>query len=555
MSERAGRFAIAAGCVVFLVVSLPHLDRVPRIHNDEPTILAPGLKLFSRGVFGLDMLDGLAGASRHYLEVMPAMSVLEGGVASVAGVGVWQMRLVPVALGMATLVLAGLLALRLGGAATAGLTVFLLLLWRWTPGGAEFLPSGIPLVDVSRIARYDILAAPLGLASLLAFVSARTVHSPVRHAVAGALVGLATLATPFGAFWGIALLALLPIEAHFTAPAGRHARRDAGLVIGGAALLLLPWVAFALAHWSELRGQLERHTGRFDLGRPAFYLGSLLHEVQRYQLGLRSPGTYARVGFWLLVIGVPAAFASLARRAAKRRSGDGVWLLVPCAILPTLLALLVNVKRFYYLAAVVPLFAVLLGWGIAAFWRASRPLARGVVVAVLAVAAVQGVAGIARMHATGANVGAPGPFFARLRAAVAPGARRIVGPHPYWFAFTDREYRSFTLPVSIMAAAHCPLKIAFARVAPDAVLLDPYLTDVYTHLPSGSGPATVDDLRALLSGLGLSPTVQLVDNTGALVEVWEQPTLGPAPAETGRPDGTSFRHGAQDLVAARVPAE
>ena len=317
---------------------------------------------------------------------------------------------------------------------------------------------------------------------------------------------------------------------------------------------MLPWTAFALAHWSELRGQLERHTGRFDLGRPAFYVGSLLHEVQRYQLGLRAPGTYARVGFWLLVVGVPASFAWLARRAAARRSREAVWLLVPCAVLPTLLALLVNVKRFYYLAAVVPLFAILLGWGLAAFLRASRPVGRAVAATVLAVAAVQGVAGIARMHATGANVGPPGPFFARLRAAVAPGARRIVGPHPYWFAFTDREYRSFTLPVSIMVAARCPLSTAFARVAPDAVLLDPYLTDVYTHLPSGSGPATGDDLRSLLFGLGLRRTGELADNTGAPVEVWEQPTLGPAPAGADRPDGTCLPHPARDPVAARVPA-
>jgi 4-amino-4-deoxy-L-arabinose transferase-like glycosyltransferase len=533
MTTRAAHLAIAGGCAAFLAVSLWHLDRVPPIHNDEPTILAPGWKLVTRGVFGLDMLDGLDGADRHYLEVMPAMSVVEGAVAGIAGPGVWPMRAVPAVLGAATLALAGLLALRLAGPAASAVTVGVLLLWQWTPGGAPFLPTGIPLLDISRIARYDILAAPLGLAALLAALAARTSGSSIRLLASGALVGLATLATPYGAFWGVAVALVLAIEARGPADGVRRAARETALVAAAGAIVLLPWVVYAAMNWSDLLGQYGRHAGRFDFGDPAFYLDSVLHEGERYELGVRSPATYARVGFWLLAVGVPAAFAWLARRAWANRDRRAVWLLVPCAVQPTLLALLVNEKRFYYLAAVVPLFAVLLGWAFAALLAAPRRAVRWAAGAVLAVTATQGVFALARVGQAAAGVGPPAAYFARLRKAVGPGCRRIVGPHAEWFAFPERDYLSFTVPVSIMAAEHESLRAAFASLAPDAVLLTPYVVAAYTHQTVGPGPATAEALRAMLASLGLARTEVLADNRGSPIEVWS--VHPPSPTRSAGP--------------------
>src|SRR5262245_39776552 len=90
---------------IFLTDSLMNLDRFPPIHDDEPSILAPGYKLFHHGVYGLDMYTGFYGQERIYLEVMPLMPVLQGASAQAVGVGVRQMRLVPVALGTLTLAL------------------------------------------------------------------------------------------------------------------------------------------------------------------------------------------------------------------------------------------------------------------------------------------------------------------------------------------------------------------------------------------------------------------------------------------------------------------
>ena len=62
---------------------------------------------------------------------------------------------------------------------------------------------------------------------------------------------------------------------------------------------------------------------------------------------------------------------------------------------------------------------------------------------------------------------------------------------------------------------------ALTTVAPDTVLLTPYLIDVFTHLPFGPGPATVGELHTLLGTLGFVETAEPTDNTGTRVEVWQ----------------------------------
>ncbi|MBI3760965.1 MAG: hypothetical protein HY260_03770, partial [Chloroflexi bacterium] len=91
--------------LLFWAFSAIHLDRFPTVHQDEPWILSPGYKLFSQGVYGSDLLVGYYGMERHYFEFMPLMSILQGPAAEFFGLGVLQMRFVPVSLGALTLAL------------------------------------------------------------------------------------------------------------------------------------------------------------------------------------------------------------------------------------------------------------------------------------------------------------------------------------------------------------------------------------------------------------------------------------------------------------------
>src|SRR6185503_15974412 len=105
---------------------------------------------------------------------------------------VWQMRFLPVVLGVVTVALSFNLGRRWLGGAAGALAALLLICWRWMPAGPTGEGSGILLLDVARIARYDILTAPLGLAALACFWQAgqmKTMAQRWGYFLAGVLVG------------------------------------------------------------------------------------------------------------------------------------------------------------------------------------------------------------------------------------------------------------------------------------------------------------------------------------------------------------------------------
>src|SRR5581483_1207134 len=119
-------------------------------------------------------------------------------------------RLETVLLSALTLLLTFWLAARLFDTAVGALAVAILVLVRWT--GLTYVQlSGIPLVDLARIARYDPLVPVIGLGSLHVYLTARAARprwSGLAMALAGLLAGLSGLAHLYGLFWLPALLLL-----------------------------------------------------------------------------------------------------------------------------------------------------------------------------------------------------------------------------------------------------------------------------------------------------------------------------------------------------------
>ena len=97
-------------------------------------------------------------------------------------------------------------------------------------GNDRIISTGIPLVDVSRIARYDILVPPLGLGAWWFWLRARSTGRNRHDFLAGLLAGMAGLAHYYGLFWIVALLLLLLLERfYFThQPTFRSHRPDNG---------------------------------------------------------------------------------------------------------------------------------------------------------------------------------------------------------------------------------------------------------------------------------------------------------------------------------------
>ncbi len=513
----APRLAALALVAVFWALGLWRLDQFPPVHVDEPSIVVPGYKLVTQGVFGADMFTGMHGQEQHYLEVPPLMSVLQGLVVRLSGVGVWQARFLPVALGTLLLALAFALGRRLAGPPVGALASALMLGWQWTPSGLEYLGSGLPLLDVARIARYDILVPVLGLAALLVWMRSQRAPSRWGLAEAGLLAGLTILANVVGAVWLGALLGLTL----FTS----GGRRGALWLLAGASVPVLAWGLAVVAYWPDFLGQARSHIGRYELWQLNFYVTNLSQELHRYFLGINVPSTWLRVGFWLVVAGAPVALGWLAWRAWRQRDAHALWLVAPAVIIPLLFAVFESLKRFYYLISVLPLWSVALAWLAVVGWRRAPRQGRVALVIVGLVLAAQAAGGVAVQQTLAAARPSPTTFFAELRAALNPLTGNVLAPPQYWLGLPDPRLRSIYLPFRQAGTrAYAPISFtaALEQARPAIVLLHPALV---AGLASAQILEPVTPTRAVqfwqfMAAHHARPVAELRDYDGLLVQVY-----------------------------------
>lgn len=476
--------------LIFWGAALRHLDRFPIVSQDEPWILSPGYKLFSRGLYGSDLFAGLYAMETHYMEFLPLMSIVQGGVARLIGVGVWQLRYAPVALGLLTLALTFALARRLADAMVGVLAMSLLIFWQWRPAGGPVLGSGLPLLDVARIARYDILVAPLVLSALLAYVWARRARGAeqVWYAhLSGWLAGLAGATHVYGLLWGGLIFGIFGFEALIETRSSAPRRALAfGVSLGAIWLGLALW---PVLYWDDFQNQQRLNGQYFDVFNPMFYLNNLLREPQRYGLGWRESLTWSRIGFWVLMLGMPMALLWLGQRAVRQHDWRARLLIGPAVLIPLISAALMQHKLFNYLISLAPIWALILGWSALQWFRAAGRLGRVAGVAMLALLVGQGGWAILQLHQRASQLPSPQSFFVELRRAVPPN-QRILGTHDYWLALPDHDYRSYAIPIYLADAALNPAPITFGealtQLAPEIVLLDSRMLGV---LNDGTTPA------------------------------------------------------------------
>ncbi len=463
----------------FWAISIWNLDRIPIVHPDEPWILSPGYKLFTQGVYGSDLFAGFNGMETVYFEFMPLMSLLQGASAAFFGVGVMQMRIIPVMLGAITLVLSFALARRIANVTTGVMTMFLLLFWQWATSGTRLFGSGIPLVDMARVARYDILVAPLGLSALLIWMHARRTYAWRYYFLSGLLAGLAGMAHLYGAFWIAALIIMHALD-HLRFER-RSILRATALIGGGAGVVWLVWMGVALSNWGYFVGQTTQYGDRFNVFNAAFYLQNLALEGQRYNLGIRNFQSLARMGLWMLVGGVPLATVWVIVKAARDQYRKAVWLLVPSILFPILFALLIRVKTFNYLVGIAPLYALALAWCFVTFFNAWHR-ARFAIVLILAVASLQSAWSIGTMQAFANRYGRSTKIFYQNLRQATPTTGRILGAPQYWLAMPQRDYRATILPffLSNPRLNQHPLGFeeALTQIKPDIVFVDAHIADI-----------------------------------------------------------------------------
>ncbi len=512
---RAGIDVLAGALVLalYLGASLWHLDTVPPVYEDEPWQASTGWKLATDGVLGSDVFAGLHRMDEHYYGYMPLHAVALAAAFRVAGVGLVQARLVSVAMGFLTLLLAAWLAGRLADRTTA-VVALLAMVGLSVTGITAYQPTGIPMLDTARIARYDMVVPVFGLAALHAFLGAARRRRTILYVLAGLLTGLAALSHVYGAFWLVAFVLLLGWE--------RAGWRALGALLAGFALPWLLYAGYVVQDLEAWRGQTAGYAPRFNLLDWQFYRDNLRAEPRRYFPGIWTGGWRAmlRPGLWMAVAALIGVMPWLLRRAVGGDRGARA-LAVPLVLFPALFALVIRIKLTSYLVLVVPVAAVAVAWGLTAAWRRAdgrnSKWGRTALAAAAAIALVDGGARVARLAELSRTTTPASALQAKLHAPIPPGSR-VLGLHAYWFGFEDTDYRSWVVPWLQAFPEYGearPLESALDGVAPGFVILDPRMRAAFADFPERGGR-----VHAWLRDRGFEVVATIDDPTYGRFEVF-----------------------------------
>ena len=483
----------------YLLLSLERLGRFPPVSQDEPWIAAAPYKLATEGVYGSDLFAGYYGMDRHNYEHMPVFPLMEAGVFRLSGVSrsedgtrrsvVVPMRLLSVACGFALLLCVFAVASQVGGEWAGALSVVLMTLLRVSSSTSS--GSGILLLDSARINRYDIAAPVFALIALWSLIGAERGEARQgrgrnwKYGVAGAFVGLASLAHLFGVFW-------LPVFFGIVVARGRGSASSlmsSGFLVLGFTLAWLPWLAYVSRDWADFVGQTRYMRPRLAVFDLSFLVSNALHGPGPISLDwarqaiARLP--LRRVGAWTTIVGVPAALVAMVRQGfvggdAASRSHDPAHIIFPVVTLALVLmfAALLQVKTIHYMIGIWPLAMVAVAWCGVWLWGlpgSRRGLVRTVLLVWLALIAAEGSVGIARARDSAERT-SPFDWFESQIAGCIPEGSLVLGLQHYWLGLRQYRFRSWLVPIYFANPQYVDAPVGFdraiERVDPDVLLID-----------------------------------------------------------------------------------
>ncbi|HJZ75395.1 MAG TPA: glycosyltransferase family 39 protein [Vicinamibacterales bacterium] len=476
------------GLVAYLFATLPRLTVFPPMGEDEPWIAAAPYKLATEGRLGSDLFTGYYGMERHHFEQMPLFPLMQAGLFRLFGVGVAQMRALPVACGLLLLLVVFAVGRQLGGNRVGALAVVLMITLRVTEGGEG---TGILLLDRARINRYDIAVPVFALLALAAFNRAEHSRGGSWYVLTGFFTGLASLSHLYGLFW-------LPVFAGVLIV--RHRWRvlrngDLWLILVGFAGPWFFWVGYIATGWSDFVGQMRMDAARFNLLDPRFYVDNVLHGDGPISLdwAVRSIRGLAltRVGTWTMLIGTPAAVAVALRRARDASSRTVCVLALASLAQLAMFVMLLKVKSLNYMIALWPLAALLLAWVGIWLWDRGRVATQVALATLLGLVVLEGGIHVSRAHTQARQVTPYDWYESEVAGCIPPGSL-VVGLQRYWLGLRQYRYRSWLLPIDstnpLYSGEPISLDEALDRLNPGVILVDRHINDLMTDAARTESP-------------------------------------------------------------------
>jgi 4-amino-4-deoxy-L-arabinose transferase-like glycosyltransferase len=475
MSSRSWYAGLAIVAVVYLHNTLPFLTMLPRVNVDEPWLMERGYQVMRTGIPSQPML----GLQHAYLLQVGYGYVLAIWM-TLTGVGLFQARLLAVLMGLGVVLMTAVIGRRAIDPA-AGLCAALLLA----------LDSNV--LGGMRSARTDAPSIFFVVCAFAAYLRGQRLSRPLWFAVCGACLGVAMLCHG-NAFWaGIILLAWFLID---------YGRRALSVpfgyaVIGGWALTCGPYLAVAIARWSDVQVQIGNFAAdRVPGWRVSFVVQQMQREMERYRgwyFGLITADVPNPL-LWAFQALILAGFVALAWRVIRPRlaeSTDDPRGALRILILATGGALIfagfINNKVPVYLPHILFGFALAAGVAVSEALRlAPVPTRSSVALALLIAYSALGLAYYEKWYARERKSELV-PYEsteATLRALVPAGPKSLFASPQFWTPFHADPSTTF-----LSFAAGQPIEsgesIALADVPPDRPVV--LVIDEYQWLPELTG--------------------------------------------------------------------
>jgi 4-amino-4-deoxy-L-arabinose transferase-like glycosyltransferase len=441
--------AVLAAGALLLLFTLPNLANHPAPTDDEIWILSASHKLATEGVFGTDLFAGFYRAEEVYLFNMPLHHFVLAGAFKVFGTSILIGRLVSVVYGLVALALVYLLAKQVGGVAVGVVALVLMLLLRLNIG----FDTGLALQEMARTIRYDLAPVPFTLAGALVLLK----PTPLRCAIAGALLSIATLMQFYGFF-------MLPVAAAYLLWDSTPLRTRLTLIGITAAVSIIvaaPYGVYVLANYHDFQGQTSTLERRIHFSDPDFYFDNIKRESKRFpfqwqdakQVVTNRPS--ARLA---ILVALPAAALLAGWTALKQKSAPHRLLCLTLIGLPLQFAVLDSQKIYFYWIGVMPYLSIGLAYLIVTGLRQLPPLSLQTLRAPLRYAVHAGFAGLAAgflmivlvegtyAQVQGARAWDDATDYLSLRDklddSVPPGGK-VLGATALWWAVADTDFRSY----------------------------------------------------------------------------------------------------------------
>ena len=469
-------------------MSFPRLTVFPAVGQDEPWIAAAPYKLATQGVLGSDLFAGYYGMERHQFEQMPAFLLMEAAVFRLFGIGVVQMRALPVACGFVLLVAVFAIGRQIGGDRVGAAAVILMVALRVAGTGNA---TGVLLLDRARVNRYDIAVPVFGLLALWTFNRAERNRARMWYTLTGFFAGLASLSHLYGLFWLPVLVGLLAARRRWDV----LGQGDLWLLLTGFAAPWVPWIAFIVAGWPDYLGQMRMYSPRFGLLHPSFYVDNALHGNGPISLDWSVQTIRAlplsRIGTWTMLVGTPAAVAA-ALRSERHQCCGAIRALALAALAQTaMFVILLKVKTFNYMIALWPLWALLLAWFGVWLWDRGKVLARLALLTITGLIIAEGMIQVAHVRRS-AQQATPYDWYESEVARCIPPGSLVLGLQHYWLGLRQFRYRTWLLPIDWANPFYYdkPISLdeALERVNPNIILVDRYIDELMTEAANAENP-------------------------------------------------------------------